>query len=96
MRVTVGTTKATVQKRGCVQVDSNAGINTCREIGSNEEREFLGGVLSVLSDEVSDVNVDGKMCVCGTSYCDANCDGVAIGPYWYVVFNIAICYTFIN
>lgn len=75
----VGGSKVTIQKRGCLKVESNKGINQCHQIGSDAERKFVGVVLSVLS-EVSEVNVDGKICVCGTDLCDANCNGVAIGP----------------
>ncbi|KAI0224413.1 hypothetical protein LSAT2_024577 [Lamellibrachia satsuma] len=74
----VGTSKVTVESRGCMKVDTNIGLNKCNPIGSDSERKFAGEVLSVLS-EVSDVEVDGKLCACGTDLCDANCSGVAIG-----------------
>ena len=67
-----------------MKVDSNSGINQCKPVGSDNERKFVGAVLSVLTETARDVKVDGKMCVCGTDLCDANCNGVAIGPVWYV------------
>ena len=67
-----------------MKVDTNTGLNECNPIGSDSERKFAGEILSVLS-EVSDVEVDGKVCACGTDLCDANCSGVAIGTFWYVL-----------
>ena len=75
----------TVQKRGCLKVDSNSGINQCKPVGTENERKFVGAVLSVLAETTRNVKVDGKMCLCGTDLCDANCKGVALGPVWYVL-----------
>ncbi|KAI0233042.1 hypothetical protein LSAT2_016688 [Lamellibrachia satsuma] len=80
VHVSVGTSKVTVESRGCMKVDTNTGLNECNPIGSDSERKFAGEILSVLS-EVSDVEVDGKVCACGTDLCDANCNGVAIGTF---------------
>ena len=75
----------TVQKRGCMKVDSNSRINQCKPVGSENQRKCVGVVLSMLAEPVTNMKVDGKMCVCGTDLCDANCKGVAIGPVWYVL-----------
>ena len=76
----------------------NTGIDSCQEIGSDVETKFVGEVLSVFT-EVNNVEIDGKMCLCGTDRCDVkddveddveddvkddDCDDVSIGPYWYV------------
>ncbi|KAI0221935.1 hypothetical protein LSAT2_026818 [Lamellibrachia satsuma] len=74
----VGTSEVTVESRGCMKVHKNTVLNKCKPIGSDSERKFAGEVLSVLS-EVSGVEVDGKVCYCGTDLCDTNCNGVAIG-----------------
>ncbi|KAI0233043.1 hypothetical protein LSAT2_016689 [Lamellibrachia satsuma] len=74
----VGTSKVTVESRGCMKVHKNTVLNKCNPIGSDSERKFAREVLSVLSN-VSDVEVDGKLCTCGTDLCDTNCNGVVIG-----------------
>ena len=84
VHVTVGTSEVTVESRGCMKVHKNTVLNKCKPIGSDSERKFAGEVLSVLS-EVSGVEVDGKVCYCGTDLCDTNCNGVAIGTVWYVL-----------
>ncbi|KAK2179879.1 hypothetical protein NP493_467g02021 [Ridgeia piscesae] len=76
----LGDYRVTVQKRGCMKVDSNSRINQCKPVGSKNERKFVGTVLSLLTEMARNVKIDGKICVCGTDLCDANCKGVAIGP----------------
>jgi len=68
-----------------MKVDSNSRINQCKPVGSKNERKFVGTVLSLLTEMARNVKIDGKICVCGTDLCDANCKGVAIGPVWYVL-----------
>ena len=82
----------TVQKRGCMKVNQTQGkvINHCKPIDSDDEdeRTFVGTVLSVLPETATNMTldkIDGKLCVCGTDLCDANCKGVAIFPFWYVL-----------
>ena len=77
---------------------SHTGDESCQKIGSDDYREFVGEVLSMLP-EVSSVEVDGKMHLCGNDSCyvghddcdddvsDDDCDGVSIGPFWYVMCN---------
>ena len=71
-----------------MKVHINTVLNKCKPIGSDSERKFAGEVLSVLS-EVSDVELYGNVCACGTDLCDttSKCSGVAIDTLWYVLHN---------
>ena len=65
-------------------------INQCKPVDSDDdnEREFVGAVLSVLPESATNMTldkIDGEMCVCGTDLCDANCKGVAFFHFWYVL-----------
>ena len=59
-----------------MKVKSSTTSNHCKPVDNDDEDErmFVGTVLTLLSEPAVNLTVDGKICVCGTDLCDATCN----------------------